>query len=76
MFLNKWRINLQNSYIMNFYESWYSVIVFFTIGLFLNLKQLYNKTDTSNSKFKGYRAGIVALIYSIALAIAKLSGKI
>ncbi len=61
---------------MIFFESWYSVILFFIIGILIILKQMNTKSDGFNSKFKGYRAGIVALIYSVSLAIAKIMGKV
>jgi hypothetical protein len=61
---------------MNFFETWYAVLFFLILGGYLIINQIFNKKDSSFTKFNGYRAGILSLIYSIALTIAKIMGKV
>ena len=48
---------------MNFFETWYAVLFFLIIGGYLIINQIFNKKDSSFTKFNGYRAGILSLIY-------------
>jgi hypothetical protein len=60
----------------DFFTSWFAVIIFLTLGVYLVRSILREGIDFSSGSVKDLIGGIGALIYSITLAVAKLIGKV